>query len=169
MVYEVGNKLLVGRCEWCQIPGLKIPAIKAKIDTGARTSSIHAFNIEPIRRDDGREYVSFDIHPLQGSHEPTIRCIAPILDQRHIMSSNGHREHRYIILTSIKIANQHWDIELSLSNRDPLRFRMLLGRAALNGHVLVDPSITCHQGTHKKKELRALYSGLYDNDGFSPG
>jgi ribosomal protein S6--L-glutamate ligase len=150
------KKILIGRNEWCQIPGLNLPAIKAKIDTGAKTSSIHAFNIVPISKGK-QKWVNFDIRPIQRNENLTIACSALVVDKRLIMSSNGHRERRYIIMTSLKIADQCWDIELSLSNRDPLRFRMLLGREALNGHVLIDPSLSCYQGAFKKKYLSELY------------
>lgn len=153
---HIDNKLLIGRNEWCQAPDLNLPAIKAKIDTGAKTSSIHAFNIKPITKND-QAWVTFDVHPIQGNEDLTIACSALVIDKRYIMSSNGHKEYRYIISTSLSIADRHWKIQLSLSNRDPLKFRMLLGREALNGHVLIDPSLHCHQGTFKKKDLYALY------------
>ena len=140
------EKLLVGRDEWCRLPDLHITAIKAKIDTGARTSALHAFNIKPIKKDHKR-YVKFDIHPMQGDDHVLITCKAPIFDERHIMSSSGHIEHRYVIQTTLTIGGQSWPIEMTLSNRDPLRYRMLLGREALNNRVLIDPNLTCHQKT----------------------
>lgn len=138
------EKLLIGRDEWCQLPDLHIPAIKAKIDTGAKTSALHAFNIKRIQKNQKR-YVKFDIHPLQGDDHTLVTCRAPIVDERHIMSSSGHIEHRYVIQTTVAIGNQQWLIEVTLSNRDPLRYRMLLGREALNSRVLIDPNLTCHQ------------------------
>lgn len=137
-------KLLIGRDEWCQLPDLRISAIKAKIDTGAKTSALHAFNIKRIKKNQKR-YVKFDIHPLQGDNHTLVTCRAPIVDERHIMSSSGHIEHRYVIQTTVAIGNQQWPIEVTLSNRDPLRYRMLLGREALNNRVLIDPTLTCHQ------------------------
>ena len=153
----IGDKLLIGRNEWCQLPDLKIPAIKAKIDTGAKTSAIHAFNIKPTLRK-GVKYVYFDVNPIQGNDDFLISCKAPVLDERHITSSNGHKEHRYVITTPIKMGDQYWDIELTLSNRDPLRYRMLLGREALNNRVLIHPGITCSQGKIPKKVLTKTYS-----------
>ena len=151
------DKLLIGRNEWCQLPDLQIPVIKAKIDTGAKTSAIHAFNIRPVTENQ-QTWVLFDIYPLQGNTNPRLTCRAPVVDVRAIMSSNGHKEHRYIVKTNLQLADKVWQVELSLSNRDPLRFRLLLGREALKNFVLIDPNLSCHLGDFKKSELSALYS-----------
>jgi ribosomal protein S6--L-glutamate ligase len=152
----IKDKILIGWGEWCALPGLGVPAIKAKIDTGAKTSSIHAFNIEPktVR---GKEYVHFNIHPLQRNDAVIVACKAPIIDRRLVMSSNGHKEHRFVIATILELAGQDWEIEITLSNRDPLTFRMLLGREALNGRVLIDPSHSLRHGNLTKKHLNSLY------------
>src|SRR3989338_5867951 len=92
------KKLLIGRNEWCQLPSLHIPAIKAKIDTGAKTSALHAFNIR-LKRKNGVPFVEFDLHPLQQDNKTIVSCKAPLLDERSITSSSGHKEHRYVILT----------------------------------------------------------------------
>lgn len=154
---KIGKKLLIGRNEWCQLPDLNIPAIKAKIDTGAKTSALHAFNIEPINIK-GKKYVCFDVHPIQGRDDVIVRCKALVADERAIMSSNGHKEHRYVITTPLKIGAKTWNIELTLSNRDPLRYRMLLGREALNNRTLIYTGITCNQGKIPKKMLIRIYS-----------
>jgi ribosomal protein S6--L-glutamate ligase len=150
------KRLLIGRHEWCELPDLHIPAIKAKIDTGAKTSSLHAFNIKLVKRHH-RRYVHFSIHPLQGNEKILISCVAPIIDEREITSSNGHKEHRYVIRTTLAINNQAWEIEVTLSNRDPLRYRLLLGREALNGRVLIDPSLSCHQKRITSKKALKIY------------
>lgn len=150
------HKLLIGRSEWCALPNLHIPAIKAKIDTGAKTSAIHAFNIERYTKH-GKPYARFDIHPIQSNEKVIVTAKAPIIDERFIMSSNGHMEHRYVISTALIMGDQRWKIELTLSNRDPLRYRMLLGREALNGRVLIDPNITCHQGKLSKSSVFLKY------------
>lgn len=155
-VLAIKNRLLIGRDEWCQLPELEIPAIKAKIDTGAKTSALHAFNIRRIKKNQ-KKYVRFDMHPLQGDDKTIVSCIAPLIDERHIMSSSGHIEHRYVILTTLMIAEHEWKIEISLSNRDPLRYRLLLGREALNSHVLIDPSLSCHQKRIRCKKALKLY------------
>lgn len=149
------NKYLVGWREWCTLPSLAIPAIKVKIDTGAKTSALHAFNIKRVEKK-SRTYVRFSVHPLQDNAQLVIDCESPVVDERSIMSSNGLREFRYIIITTISLGQKKWDIELSLSNRDPLTFRMLLGRQALE-NLLVDPSHSYFQKKFKKSELRNIY------------
>lgn len=151
------DKILVGRSEWCSLPELNIPLIKAKIDTGAKTSAIHAFDIcsEMINH---QHYVNFKLHPLQANTRITVLCQALIIDERHIMSSNGHKEHRYIIMTDIKLGEHIYKVELSLSNRDPLTFRMLLGREALSKRMIVDPSLNCRQGKYKPAIIERLYT-----------
>lgn len=152
----IGDKLLIGRAEWLELPALNIPAIKAKIDTGAKTSSLHAINIKP-KRIGGEAYVLFDVQPLQGNDELIIHCKAPVIDRRAVMSSNGSKENRYVIQAQIALAKMTWDIEITLSDRDPLRYRMLLGREALKGRVLVDPGKNCHQHKINHKALAKLY------------
>ncbi len=156
---EFDEKILVGRYEWCQLPTLHLPAIKAKIDTGARTSAIHAFDINAFSK--GRKrFVSFYIHPIQTNKNITVHCTAPIMDERAIMSSSGHKEQRYIIQTDIILGKHQWKIQLSLSNRDPLRFRLLLGREALAHRALIDPAHSCYQPHPvSRKKLISLYTG----------
>lgn len=138
---KIGQKqpLIIGWREWCALPKLHIPLIKAKIDTGAKTSAIHAFDIRPLRRL-GREWVKFSLRPIQGNAKIMVDCMAEVIDERSVMSSNGHKEHRFVIKTPLQIGDRQWDIELTLSNRDPLRFRVLLGRSALEGRVIINPS-----------------------------
>jgi hypothetical protein len=142
---EVSKYLLIGGNEWCALPELGIHMIKAKIDTGAKTSAIHAYDIKSyfLKR---RKYVRFKVHPLQRRNDISISCHAEIIDERHIMSSNGHIENRYVIRTPIILGTEQWMIQLTLSNRDPLRFRMLLGREALNGRFLIEPNKRLLQG-----------------------
>ena len=150
------GKLLIGRHEWCSLPKLGIPLIKGKVDTGAKTSAIHAFNIKTKTK--GRKRIAiFDIHPIQGNNQICITCEAPIIDEREIMSSNGHKESRLIIQTDLTLGNKTWQIEISLSNRDPLRYRFLLGREALRSRVLIDPDHTSHQKKVSKKILNKVY------------
>ena len=153
----IKDKLLIGRDEWCSLPTLNIPAIKAKIDTGAQTSALHAFNIHPFN-EQGQLFVQFDIHPLQRTHHPSLTQKAKVVDQRYVTSSNGHKEKRYVIESKMVLGGKEWDIELTLSNRDPLRFRMLLGRQALNGHVYIDPHLSCHQGKIGHQTISQLYT-----------
>lgn len=150
------SKLFIGWQEWCALPGLKLPAIKAKIDTGAKTSAIHAVNIQ-LYKDKKKEWVSFDVYPIQGDSHTYRSCQAELLDMRYVMSSNGIKEKRYVIKTDLQLGDHTWPIEVTLSNRDPLKFRMLLGREALGTHVLIDPHQTCHLGRMKRIEVEQLY------------
>lgn len=136
------KKLLIGRNAWCLLPNLALPLIKAKIDTGAKTSALHAFNINLIKRHK-KTYVAFDIHPEQKNNRLVKHCAAPLVDKRRIMSSSGHIEHRYVIQTLLVMGDQSWPIEITLSNRDPLRYRLLLGREALRKRVVIDPNLSC--------------------------
>lgn len=156
MIKRLEKLLLVGWREWCALPSLHIPALKVKIDTGARTSALHAFNIR-LHTKKGQAYVQFSVYPLQGNRNIVVNCESPLVDERVVTSSTGHREHRYIILTQISLGHHIRDIELSLSNRDPLKFRMLLGREALKNLVLIDPNRSFCQGRIKKPDLWNLY------------
>ena len=135
------SKIIVGSEEWCSFPGLGVPAIKARVDSGAKTSSMHAFNIHKFRRE-GQSWVSFEVHPLQNDRRTVIRCERPVIDKRVVKSSSGASETRYVIGATIKVATDTWDIELTLANRDSMGYRMLLGREAMSGRMLVDPSLS---------------------------
>lgn len=127
----------IGWREWVMFPDLGIRKVKAKIDTGARTSSLHAWNIRPITRD-GREWVEFELHPVQRDNTVRLQAAAPVVDRREIRSSSGHQETRYVISTPVVIGDCSHSIELTLTNRDEMGFRVLLGRTALRGRYLVD-------------------------------
>ncbi len=129
------DKIEIGWREWLTLPELRIPAIKAKIDTGARTSALHAFFVEPFE-EHGREMVRFGIHPLQGREDIEILCTQPVKDYRQVSDSGGHREMRYVIETIARLGDHRWPIEMTLTNRDSMKFRMLLGRTAMEGLVV---------------------------------
>ena len=150
------EKIIIGSEEWCEFPGLGIPAIKARVDSGAKTSSLHAFNINKFKRD-GESWVSFEVHPLQNDRRTLIRCETPIIDQRNVKSSSGVSEKRFVISASLKVGGEFWDIELTLSNRDSMGYRMLLGREAMKGKVLVDPSISFCLGEVTDETLKTYY------------
>jgi ribosomal protein S6--L-glutamate ligase len=147
----------IGWYEWCALPDLHLPAIKAKIDTGAKTSALHAENIKVFTKH-GDEWVRFSVYPLQANNTTKILCSSPLIDHRAITSSNGHKEHRYVIRTLLTLGNVTWEIELTLSNRDPLKFRMLLGRSALQKNILIRPNKKCLQGKITPSALKKTYS-----------
>ncbi len=152
------NKLLIGWAEWCAMPDMHIPAIRAKIDTGAKTSALHAYDIEPFVQKK-HLYVKFKVHPLQGDQTVIVECSAKVVDQRTVTSSNGHKQQRYVIQTHIRLGDKApFPIHLTLTNRDVLRFRMLLGREALCGKTLIDPARKNCLKNFKKKEALALYA-----------
>lgn len=131
-------RLWVGWREWVGLPGLGIDAIKSKIDTGAASSALHAIHIHRFR-EDGRDRVTFEVHPLQRRTDITVHCTADVLEQRLVTSSTGHRERRIVIRTPLLVAGRRFPIELTLTNRDTMGFRMLIGRRAMKRRLLVDP------------------------------
>jgi hypothetical protein len=129
----------VGWKEWVALPELGIPAIKAKIDTGAKTSALHAFKLESYF-DAGAECVRFWLHPLQKNKGIEVICEAAVADRRVIRDSGGHEEERAIIATPVWLNGRQWEIEVSLTSRENMSFRMLLGRSAMRrGGLQVDP------------------------------
>ena len=132
------EKVIVGSEEWCSFPILGIPTIKARVDSGAKTSALHAINIAPFIKD-GENWVKFDINPIQNNVKTIIHCESKLIDKRIVKSSSGFREQRYVIGSELEIGGKNWSIEITLTNRDSMGFRMLLGREAMSGRVLVDP------------------------------
>lgn len=140
------GQLILGWREWVALPDLGLHAIKAKVDTGARTSALHAFNVE-VYEENGIEMVRFFVHPIQKDQEHYIECVAPVIDRRQVTDSGGHRELRYVIETNVIIGDLHYPIEITLTDRDTMRFRMLLGRSAMKNKIIVDSgaSFICGQ------------------------
>ena len=137
--------LELGWREWVALPELGIPALKCKVDTGARSSALHAFSVEEFYKDE-KLWVRFGIHPRQRDEEHVIWCEAPVSDVRKVTDSGGHTTERYFITTEIVMGEQCFPISMSLTNRDTMLFRMLLGREAMKGRFLVNPSASYRQG-----------------------
>lgn len=130
---------MIGWREWIFLPELLDLPINAKVDTGARTSAIHAFDVRTFD-EDGEPWVEFRLHPVQRQRHPDTRCVARVLDQRHVTSSSGHKQLRIVIATTALIGGVRWPIELTLTDRDQMGFRMLLGREGLRRRFVVDPA-----------------------------
>jgi hypothetical protein len=129
---------IIGWREWVSLPGLGVHTLKAKIDTGARSSALHAFGLEHFQQD-GVEMVRFQVHPLQRDDRHIVTVEATLLDKRMVRSSIGHEQLRPVIETPVQVGNQIFPIELTLTSRDAMGFRMLLGRQAVRDRFLVDP------------------------------
>ena len=145
---------MVGWREWAVLPDLGVHAIKVKIDTGARTSALHAVDIERAR-ENGQDMVRFSIQPLQRNKSVVIRAQAPLVDIRTISDSGGHTESRFVISSTIVIGAMEKEIDITLTERNSMLFRMLVGRTALADAVLVDPAASYLCG---RKSTRLLYS-----------
>lgn len=150
------TKIIIGKEEWCSLPELLLPNIKARIDSGAKTSSLHAFNIRTIE-EEGVKFVLFDIHPIQNSRKVIQSCKAKIFDRRNVKSSSGETERRYVIKTPISLGGQMWEIEITLTNRDSMGYRMLVGREAMQERVLIDPDSSFCLGEVEEEKARSFY------------
>ena len=134
----VSKRVPLGWREWLALPELDIDLIKAKVDTGARTSCLHTFRTEPYTQD-GQRRVRFWVHPEQHNLHHVVECDARVLDERTVSDSGGHKEQRLVIETTLVLGDQSWPIEMTLTNRDSMRFRMLLGRTAMAGRSTIYP------------------------------
>jgi ribosomal protein S6--L-glutamate ligase len=153
---DLRKLMIVGNAEWCSLPDLKIPAIRARIDSGAKTSSIHAVNIKEFYK--GRQqWVKFEIHPLRIHTDIFVECEAPVYDFRLVKSSTGEAQPRYVIQTSIEMGGEKWTIQVTLANRRSMGFQMLLGREAMTHRILINPSEDFRLTAYSKKQIRDFY------------
>jgi hypothetical protein len=136
---------LLGWREWVALPEFDIAQIKAKIDTGARSSALHAETIEPYRKG-SENWLMFTVQPAQKQSDLLIECHASIKDRRLVSDSGGHKQRRYVIETQLLFGQHLIQAEITLTNRESMRFRMLLGRTAMNKHFLIDPNASYLQG-----------------------
>jgi hypothetical protein len=151
------ESLLIGWREWVSLPQLGLPAIKAKIDTGARTSAIHAFDIKQIKKNGGEDWLTFNVQPVQRDVSIVCRCEAQLIDVRRVTDSGGHTADRYFIETELQIGSHTRIIEMTLSQRTDMLFRMLLGRTAMVPGIQVDPSLSFSLG---RMSARSLYADI---------
>jgi ribosomal protein S6--L-glutamate ligase len=152
---DVATSFILGFEEWASLPDLGLPSLKVKVDTGAKTSALHARLIQPFVRD-GVRHVGFKVQPVPRRPAIEIDCVARLVDERTVTSSNGEAELRYVIATLLEIGPRSWPIEITLTNREAMSYRMLIGRQALQPGMLIDPAASFHQGHKSHKVYRRL-------------
>lgn len=150
------SQMIIGNQEWCALPEIGVHAIKVRVDSGAATSAIHAYNIESFDKDD-EQWLRYELHPLNENDQVIISCESKLLTTRKIKSSNGEIERRYVIETLLKMQDQEWPINITLTNRDEMGFRMLLGRQAMGENILIAPSKEFLLGEKEQEEIDILY------------
>ena len=144
---------ILGWREWVELPDMGLGPIKAKVDTGARTSCLHAFELQAFEKD-GESWIRFKVHPVQKNESRVVECEAPITDQRPVTDSGGHTEQRYVITTRLRVGDWDERVEMTLTARDNMRFRMLIGRTTIEaGGFIVNPALSYQTGRTGKKTL----------------
>jgi hypothetical protein len=152
-VRNVRNLPVIGWREWVKLPDLGVNHIKVKVDTGARSSALHAYDVQQFIRD-GKPWVRFKIHPIQRDNKHVVKAEARILEYRSVKSTNGKAAMRPVIVTSVSLLGATWKVELTLANRDEMGFRMLLGREALRRRLIIDPGGSYYGGKPNRKATR---------------
>ncbi len=137
--------LVIGACEWVALPALGISAVRARIDTGARSCALHASD-QVLSKKAGKDWVSFKVHMGFERARRSVSCEALLLDMRRVKNTSGEIEERFTIHTPIVIGSHRWNVDITLTNRERMRYRMLLGRAAMKDHAIVYPARTFLQG-----------------------
>ncbi|QOC21294.1 ATP-dependent zinc protease [Wenzhouxiangella sp. AB-CW3] len=143
---HIAPNMIIGACEWVALPELGITRLRARVDTGAKSCALHASNIELIPHDDGQRRVSFQVHLGHPQPDRWQQCQADLLAVRRIRNTSGELEKRFTIRTPLVIGHSRWDVDITLTNRERMRYRMLLGRTAMENHALVYPARTFLQG-----------------------
>jgi len=143
---------IIGWREWVALPALGIPRIKAKVDTGARSSALHAFDLERYRDEEGREMIRFQAHPIQRSGERAVEVVVELADRRRVRSSSGEATLRPVVVTDLELMGRRFPVEITLVRRDLMGFRMLLGRQAIRRRFLVDPGASFRGGNRPDAE-----------------
>lgn len=146
---------VIGWREWVGLPGLGIDKIKVKVDSGARSSSLHAFDMKLFDRD-GEQWVRFKVQPVQRSNAKTVVVEAKVLEFRSVRSSSGVAKRRPVIITDVDLLGKRWPVELTLASRDEMGFRMLLGREAFRGRFLVDGGRSYYGGKPKRRKKKKM-------------
>jgi hypothetical protein len=149
------KKRIIGWKEWVALPDLGIPPLEAKSDTGAKTSALHAFELEVIEKPEGL-FVRFGLHPDRHDTRQAVYCTVPLIDRRMVSDSGGHQELRYVIRSRIWLGTQLWPVELTLTNRENMAYRMLLGREAMRGRLMVDPAKAYLLGLPHRRQNQGL-------------
>ncbi len=158
---------IIGWREWVGLPDFGVPSIKAKVDSGARSSSLHAFGLKQFERD-GTAFVRFQIHPVQRKTVGAVKVEAEVLEFRSIRTSSGKAELRPVVVTTLTLLGQTWPIELTLAGRDEMGFRMLLGRQAFRKRFLVDAARSFCGGKPESRNRPAPESDAIHDDEFEP-
>ncbi len=148
--------ITVGWIELISLPQLKIPAMKVKIDTGARTSALHVTDLERFVKQ-GEEFARFQVHPMRRHQQHTVVCEAPIIGDKNVKNSGGQVQVRPVVVTDLTVGGQTWSIQVTLTNRKDMRFKMLLGREAMRQKILVDPGVKYLHGKRSHKSMMSLY------------
>jgi ribosomal protein S6--L-glutamate ligase len=143
-VDQLPSRLIVGWQEWVALPDLGLPALKAKIDTGAKTSALHTHSLEPYGSS-RHPMVRFSVRPNPEARDLEVEASARVIDRREVISSNGVRELRFVIRSRLSIGGRSWPIEITLTNRDRMTYRMLIGRQAIRSDMLVDAAASFRQ------------------------